>query len=49
MFFVGGLLVGLGIGELFGNRHAGALLGLGIAFLAQGITNSDVIKKWISK
>lgn len=45
VFFVGGLFVGLAIGEFVGNRQAGAMLGLGIAFVAQGLANSDWLRK----
>lgn len=41
--FIAGLFIGLGIGGIFGNWGAGALLGLGFAFFAMAI--SKLIKK----
>ena len=41
--FVAGLFLGLGIGGIFGNYGAGALLGLGLAFSAMAI--AKLVKK----
>lgn len=37
MIFVGALLIGLAVGEFVGNRQAGALLGVGVAMVAQAL------------
>jgi len=49
LFFVGGLLVGLAVGEFVGNRQAGALLGVGLALLAQGVASPDAVRKWFNR
>lgn len=43
IFIPAGLFLGLGIGGIFGNYGAGALLGLGVGFFAMTIVR--IVKK----
>lgn len=40
MFFVGCLLLGIGLGIVFGQAGAGTLIGLGAGFIAEGLAGS---------
>lgn len=44
LFFVGALIMGTGIGLLYGNVSAGTLIGLGVGFLLFGIIKAFMKK-----
>ncbi|MEW6663205.1 MAG: hypothetical protein ACOY9Y_07190 [Bacillota bacterium] len=48
MAVVGGLLVGIGVGMLFGNTGAGILIGLGVGFIIEHIFG-DVSSLWVNR
>jgi hypothetical protein len=49
--FVGAILVGIGIGMIFGNVGAGAVIGTGVGFILMGITApmNRVMKRVLDK